>query len=144
ERLRSSRPAPTQPRCLRSRSSLGGALGRRSEGVVASPSPREGGKGNEGLRGRSDRRRKDHRRHGGGGTLPLVTERKVPSSQMIQIDLAGKRGLVLGVSNSRSLGWAIAERLHAAGMELAFGYQGERLRGDLEKLTATLPGSRLY
>ncbi|HEY0783303.1 MAG TPA: enoyl-ACP reductase [Thermoanaerobaculia bacterium] len=63
---------------------------------------------------------------------------------MISIDLSGKRGLVLGVSNSRSLGWAIAERLHAAGMELAFGYQGERLRGDLEKLTASLPGSRLY
>ena len=63
---------------------------------------------------------------------------------MIPIDLSGKRGLVMGVANSRSLGWAIAEKLHAAGAELAFSYQGERLREDLEKLTADQPGRRLY
>ena len=62
---------------------------------------------------------------------------------MIEIDLQGKRGLVMGVSNGRSLGWAIAERLAAAGAELAFSYQGERLKGDLEKLTRDLPGARL-
>jgi len=62
---------------------------------------------------------------------------------MIQIDLKGKRGLVMGVSNGRSLGWAIAERLHEAGAELAFSYQGERLKQDLEKLTATWEGTRL-
>ena len=48
------------------------------------------------------------------------------------------------MANSRSLGWAIAEKLAAAGVELAFGYQGERLKEELEKLTAGLPGSRLY
>ncbi|HYG61032.1 MAG TPA: SDR family oxidoreductase, partial [Thermoanaerobaculia bacterium] len=63
---------------------------------------------------------------------------------MIQIDLKGKRALVMGVSNARSLGWAIAERLRDAGAELAFSYQGERLKGDLEKLTAEMPGTRLY
>ena len=63
---------------------------------------------------------------------------------MIQIDLQGKRGLVMGVANARSLGWAIAERLHAAGAELAFSYQGERLKEDLEKLTREMPGTRLY
>lgn len=63
---------------------------------------------------------------------------------MIQIDLQGKRGLVMGVANSRSLGWAIAERLHAAGAELAFSYQGERLKEDLEKLTRDMAGTRLY
>ena len=63
---------------------------------------------------------------------------------MIPIDLSGKRGLVMGVSNARSLGWAIAEKLHAAGAELAFSYQGERLRGDLEKLTAEMSGVRLF
>lgn len=63
---------------------------------------------------------------------------------MIPIDLTGKRGLVMGVANSRSLAWAIAEKLHAAGAELAFSYQGERLRGQLEKLTAEMPGRRLY
>lgn len=62
---------------------------------------------------------------------------------MIPIDLTGRRGLVMGVSNARSLGWAIAERLHAAGAELAFSYQGERLREDLEKLTEGRPGTRL-
>jgi enoyl-[acyl-carrier protein] reductase I len=63
---------------------------------------------------------------------------------MIQIDLKGKRGLVMGVSNARSLGWAIAEQLQNAGAELAFSYQGERLKEDLEKLTRDMPGTRLY
>jgi enoyl-[acyl-carrier protein] reductase I len=63
---------------------------------------------------------------------------------MIEIQLEGKRGLVMGVSNARSLGWAIAERLRAAGAELAFSYQGERLKEDLEKLTRDMPGTRLY
>jgi enoyl-[acyl-carrier protein] reductase I len=63
---------------------------------------------------------------------------------MIEIQLQGKRGLVMGVSNGRSLGWAIAERLAAAGAELAFSYQGERLKADLEKLTKDMPGARLY
>jgi enoyl-[acyl-carrier protein] reductase I len=63
---------------------------------------------------------------------------------MIPIDLSGKRGLVMGVANSRSLGWAIAQRLHAAGAELAYSYQGERLAGELDKLTADQPGRRLY
>jgi enoyl-[acyl-carrier protein] reductase I len=62
---------------------------------------------------------------------------------MIEIDLKGKRGLVMGVANARSLGWAIAERLTAAGAELAFSYQGERLKEDLEKLTRDMPGTRL-
>lgn len=63
---------------------------------------------------------------------------------MIQIDLKGKRGLVMGVSNGRSLGWAIAERLAEAGAELAYSYQGERLKEDLEKLTRGQEGARLY
>ena len=63
---------------------------------------------------------------------------------MIHIDLNGKRALIMGVTNQRSLGWAIAERLHAAGAQLAFSYQGERLRGELEKLTADIDDVRLY
>jgi enoyl-[acyl-carrier protein] reductase I len=63
---------------------------------------------------------------------------------MIQVDLAGKRALVMGVANARSLGWAIAERLAAAGVQLAFSYQGERLREELEDLSRDLPGSRIY
>ena len=62
---------------------------------------------------------------------------------MIPIDLAGKKALVMGVANSRSLGWAIAERLRDAGASLAFSYQGDRLKADLEKLTADMPGTLL-
>ncbi|MEM1203160.1 MAG: enoyl-ACP reductase [Acidobacteriota bacterium] len=63
---------------------------------------------------------------------------------MIQINLEGKRALIMGVTNHRSLGWSIAEKLHEAGAELAFSYQGERLAGEIEKLTADMPGTRLY
>lgn len=63
---------------------------------------------------------------------------------MLQIDLKGKRGLVMGITNARSLGWAIASKLRDAGAELAFSYQGERLRGELEKLTADMASPRLY
>jgi len=41
------------------------------------------------------------------------------------IDLKGKRGLVMGVANDRSIAWGIARAMHAAGAELAFSYQGE-------------------
>jgi len=63
---------------------------------------------------------------------------------MVGIDLGGKRALVMGVANSRSLGWAIAEKLRDAGAELAFSYQGERLKAELEKLTADMPGTLLF
>jgi enoyl-[acyl-carrier protein] reductase I len=58
--------------------------------------------------------------------------------------LDGKTGLVFGVANKRSIAWAIAQALAAAGMRLAFTYQGERLKENVAELAATLPGSRLY
>ncbi len=39
--------------------------------------------------------------------------------------MAGKRGLVMGVANDRSIAWGIARALHGEGAELAFSYQGE-------------------
>ena len=63
---------------------------------------------------------------------------------MVNIDLSGKRFLVMGVTNRRSLGWGIAEKLIEAGADLAFSYQGERLQREAEKLTANLPTARLY
>ncbi|MDT3682480.1 MAG: enoyl-ACP reductase [Truepera sp.] len=57
---------------------------------------------------------------------------------MYSIDLTGKTGLVMGVANQRSLGWAIAQPLAQAGARLAFSYQAERLRPTLEKLTEDL------
>ena len=62
---------------------------------------------------------------------------------MLEIDLTGKNGLILGVTNQRSIAWAIAQPLAQAGARLAFGYQAERLRGGLEKLTAGMDGTLL-
>jgi enoyl-[acyl-carrier protein] reductase I len=42
--------------------------------------------------------------------------------------LEGKRGLIMGVANDRSLAWGIAKSCHDAGAELAFTYQGEALK----------------
>jgi len=41
------------------------------------------------------------------------------------ISMAGKRGLIMGVANERSIAWGIAKAMHEAGAELAFTYQGE-------------------
>lgn len=57
---------------------------------------------------------------------------------MYQIDLSGKNGLILGVTNQRSIAWGIAEAVATAGARLAFGYQSERLRPALEKLVEGL------
>jgi enoyl-[acyl-carrier protein] reductase I len=54
------------------------------------------------------------------------------------IDLRGKTGLVMGVTNQRSIAWSIAQPLAQAGARLAFSYQGERLAPTLEKLTRDL------
>ncbi len=58
--------------------------------------------------------------------------------------LEGKTGIVFGVANKRSIAWAIAQALAGAGMRLAFTYQGERLKENVEELAATLPGALLY
>jgi len=55
--------------------------------------------------------------------------------------LANTNGLVMGVANKRSIAWGIAQALGAAGMRLAFTYQGERLKENVVELAATLPGS---
>src|SRR5215216_1679566 len=46
----------------------------------------------------------------------------------------GKRGLVLGVANRRSIAWAIAQRLAAEGAQLAFTFQGERIEKNVREL----------
>lgn len=43
------------------------------------------------------------------------------------ITMNGKRGLIMGVANDRSIAWGIASAMHKAGAELAFSYQGEQL-----------------
>ena len=39
--------------------------------------------------------------------------------------MKGKRGLIMGVANDRSIAWGVARAMHDAGAELAFSYQGE-------------------
>ena len=63
---------------------------------------------------------------------------------MFQIDLSGRRALVFGVANERSIAWAIAEMLHRAGAQLAFSYQNERLKERVSKLADTLEGALLF
>jgi enoyl-[acyl-carrier protein] reductase I len=52
--------------------------------------------------------------------------------------MAGKRGLVMGVANNRSIAWGIAKSCHEAGAKLAFTYQGDALRKRVEPLAAEL------
>jgi enoyl-[acyl-carrier protein] reductase I len=51
--------------------------------------------------------------------------------------LSGKLGIVFGVANKRSIAWAIAQAWHKAGAQLAFTYQGERLKENVEELAGT-------
>lgn len=56
--------------------------------------------------------------------------------------MAGKRGLVMGVANDRSIAWGIAKAVHAHGGELAFTYQGEALERRVRPLADSV-GSTL-
>jgi len=52
--------------------------------------------------------------------------------------LAGKRGLIMGVANERSIAWGIAKSMYEAGAELAFTYQGEAFGKRLAPLAASV------
>ncbi|MEO9865065.1 MAG: enoyl-ACP reductase [Yoonia sp.] len=54
------------------------------------------------------------------------------------LSMQGKRGLVMGVANERSIAWGIAKALAEAGAELAFTYQGEAFGKRLEPLAASV------
>ena len=47
--------------------------------------------------------------------------------------LEGKTGIIFGVANKRSFAWAIAQKLAAGGAQLAFTYQGERIKAGVEE-----------
>ncbi len=53
--------------------------------------------------------------------------------------LDGKRALIVGVANKRSIAWGIAAAFRREGADLAFNYQMERLRSNVVELVATLP-----
>jgi enoyl-[acyl-carrier protein] reductase I len=50
----------------------------------------------------------------------------------------GKRGLIMGLANDKSLAWGIAKKLHEQGAELAFAYQGEALAKRVRPLAESL------
>jgi len=58
--------------------------------------------------------------------------------------LENKNGIIFGVANKRSIAWATAQSLHNAGAKLAFTYQGDRLKENVENLTGeSMQGSLL-
>ncbi len=52
--------------------------------------------------------------------------------------LEGKRGLILGVANKRSIAWGIAQSVAREGAQLALTYQGDRLKENVEELAQNL------
>ena len=60
-------------------------------------------------------------------------DRKMSSNLM-----NGKRGLIMGLANDKSIAWGIAKALSEAGAELAFSYQGEALKKRVDPLAASL------
>jgi enoyl-[acyl-carrier protein] reductase I len=52
--------------------------------------------------------------------------------------MAGKRGLIMGLANDKSLAWGIAKKLHEAGAELAISYQGEVMEKRVRPLAEQL------
>jgi len=52
--------------------------------------------------------------------------------------MAGKRGLIMGVANERSIAWGVSKALHEHGAELAFTYQGDALEKRLRPLAESL------
>ena len=57
--------------------------------------------------------------------------------------MQGKRGLIMGVANDRSIAWGVARSLHAAGAELAFTYQGDVFKKRVGPLTEKLSPAAL-
>jgi enoyl-[acyl-carrier protein] reductase I len=62
------------------------------------------------------------------------TQLSPPKGTLMQ----GKRGLIMGVANNRSIAWAIAQAVAAQGGECAFTYQGEALEKRVRPLAASI------
>ncbi|MBL3673760.1 enoyl-ACP reductase FabI [Paracoccus aerius] len=63
------------------------------------------------------------------------------SSEQKQGLMAGKRGLIMGLANDKSIAWGIARAVANEGAELAFSYQGEALKKRVDPLAAQLGSS---
>src|ERR1051325_7752106 len=62
----------------------------------------------------------------------------------MSFDLTNRVAVVFGVANKRSIAWAIAQGLQAAGAKLAVTYQNERLEMEAKDLILSLPGAEAF
>ena len=58
--------------------------------------------------------------------------------------MAGKRGLIMGLANDKSIAWGIARACADHGAEMAFSYQGEALKKRVEPLAASIGATELF
>src|SRR5690606_23022087 len=72
------------------------------------------------------------------GVSEMADEWVFPNGELMR----GKRGLVMGVANDKSIAWGIASQLAAQGAELAFTYQGEALEKRVRPLVESI-GAKL-
>ncbi len=72
----------------------------------------------------------------------ITVQENMRSVQMPNQLMVGKRGLIMGLANDKSIAWGIARALSDAGAELAFSYQGDALKKRVDPLAAQL-GSRI-
>ena len=68
-----------------------------------------------------------------GATVYLIGDKDMSTGLM-----AGKRGLIMGLANDKSIAWGIAQAIAAQGGEIAFSYQGEALKKRVEPLAASI------
>jgi enoyl-[acyl-carrier protein] reductase I len=68
----------------------------------------------------------------------MTQPERLPLHTTVPGILAGRRGLVMGTANNRSIAWGIAKAAHIAGAELAFTYQGESLEKRVRPLAEEL------
>ena len=66
----------------------------------------------------------------------MTQPERLPVDTSVPGILAGRRGLVFGTANNRSIAWGIAKAAHGAGAKLAFTYQGESLEKRVRPLAA--------
>jgi enoyl-[acyl-carrier protein] reductase I len=69
--------------------------------------------------------------------LETIRKKKNKMTQTGQL-MAGKKGLIMGVANDRSIAWGIAKAVHGQGAELAFTYQGDALKKRVVPLADSL------
>ena len=58
--------------------------------------------------------------------------------------MQGKRGLIMGLANDKSIAWGIAKALAGHGAEMAFSYQGEALKKRVEPLMASIGATEMF